>query len=45
MEAVVAELEKESDRWLESGKAYKDKEEIGVAKGFKLAISIVRGKE
>lgn len=42
VEKVVEELQSESYRWKESGEAYEDDKELGVADGFKRAIEIVK---
>ena len=39
---VVEELEKEAERWEDSGKEYKDNCEIAVARGLRNAIEIVK---
>lgn len=39
---VVEQLAAESERWKESGEAYEDQKELGVAEGFKRAIEIVK---
>ena len=39
---VVEELKKEAERWEDSGKEYKDKCEIAVARGLRNAIEIVK---
>ena len=43
VDAVVEQLESESDRWQDSGDAYNDEKEKGVAIGFRKAIEIVKG--
>ena len=40
---VVEQLESEAERWHESGKEYDDKNELGVAAGYRYAIKIVKG--
>ena len=40
---VVKQLEYESARWKDSGEAYNDEKEKGVAVGFQKAIEIVKG--
>lgn len=40
-EKVLEELRSEADRWHESGVEFKDKNEKGVAAGFRLATHIV----
>ncbi len=40
---VVEQLESESARWQDSGDAYNDEKEKGVAIGFRKAIEIVKG--
>lgn len=42
---VVEQLESESARWQDSGDAYNDEKEKGVAIGFRKAIKIVKGGE
>lgn len=42
VDKVVEQLESESERWKESGEAYEDQKELGVAEGFKRAIDIVK---
>lgn len=42
VDEVVEQLERESERWHESGKEYQDKSELGVAAGFRHAIKIVK---
>lgn len=42
---VVKQLESESARWQDSGDAYNDEKEKGVAIGFRKAIKIVKGGE
>lgn len=44
MDRIIQELEAEAERWHESGKAFKDKKELGVASGFRYAIEIVKGE-
>ena len=39
---VIEQLANESERWRESGEAYEDEKELGVADGFKRAIEIVK---
>lgn len=43
VDKVVAQLESESARWQDSGDAYNDEKEKGVAIGFRKAIEIVKG--
>lgn len=45
VDAVVEQLESESARWQDSGDAYNDEKEKGVAIGFRKAIKIVKGGE
>lgn len=45
VDKVVEQLESESARWQNSGDAYNDKKEKGVAIGFRKAIKIVKGGE
>lgn len=40
---VVEQLESESARWQDSGDAYNDEKEKGVAIGFRKAIEVVKG--
>lgn len=42
VDKVVEQLEAESKRWKDSGEAYEDQKELGVADGFKRAIEIVK---
>lgn len=42
VDKVVEQLESEAKRWQESGEAYEDKTELGVAKGYRLAIKDVK---
>ena len=42
MDNVVEELEKEAERWEDSGKDYNDSFEIAVGKGLRKAIEIVK---
>ena len=42
VDKVVEELEKEAERWEDSGKEYKDKCEIAVGRGLRNAIEIVK---
>lgn len=42
VDKVVEQLVAESERWRESGEAYEDEKELGVADGFKRAIEIVK---
>lgn len=42
VDKVVEKLMAESERWKESGEAYEDEKELGVADGFKRAIEIVK---
>lgn len=42
IDKVVEELEKEAERWEDSGKEYKDKCEIAVGRGLRKAIEIVK---
>ena len=39
---VIEELEKEAERWEDSGKEYKDKCEIAVGRGLRNSIKIVK---
>lgn len=43
VDKVVEQLESESARWQDSGDAYNDEKERGVAIGFRKAIEIVKG--
>lgn len=43
VDKVVEQLESESARWQDSGDAYNDEKEKGVAIGFRKAIEIVKG--
>lgn len=43
VDKVVEQLESESARWQDSGDAYNDEKEKGVAIGFRRAIEIVKG--
>lgn len=43
VDKVVEQLESESARWQDSGDAYNDEKEKGVAIGFRKAIKIVKG--
>lgn len=45
VDKVVEQLESESARWQDSGDAYNDEKEKGVAIGFRKAIKIVKGGE
>lgn len=45
VDKVVEQLESESARWQNSGDAYNDEKEKGVAIGFRKAIKIVKGGE
>lgn len=42
VDKVVEKLALESERWKESGEAYEDQKELGVAEGFERAIEIVK---
>lgn len=42
VDKVVEELEEEAERWEDSGKEYKDKCEIAVGRGLRIAIEIVK---
>lgn len=42
VDKVMEQLAAESERWKESGEAYEDQKELGVAEGFKKAIEIVK---
>ncbi len=42
VDKVVEELESEAKRWQESGEEYEDQEELGIAKGYRLAIKDVK---
>lgn len=42
VDKVVEQLAADSERWKESGEAYEDQKELGVAEGIKIAIDIVR---
>lgn len=42
IDEIVEELEKEVERWEDSGKEYKDKCEIAVGRGLRIAIEIVK---
>lgn len=42
IDRVVKELEKEAERWEDSGKEYKDKCEIAVGRGLRNSIEIVK---
>lgn len=42
VDRVVEELEKEAERWEDSGKEYKDKCEIAVGRGLRNSIKIVK---
>lgn len=43
VDKVVEQLESESARWQDSGDAYNDEKEKGVAIGFRKAIEVVKG--
>lgn len=43
VDKVVEQLKSESARWQDSGDAYNDEKEKGVAIGFRKAIEIVKG--
>lgn len=43
VDKVVEQLESELARWQDSGDAYNDEKEKGVATGFRKAIEIVKG--
>lgn len=43
VDKIVEQLESESARWQDSGDAYNDEKEKGVAIGFRKAIEIVKG--
>ena len=42
VDKVIEELEKEAERWEDSGKEYKDKCEIAVGRGLRNSIKIVK---
>lgn len=42
IDKVIEELEKEAERWEDSGKEYKDKCEIAVGRGLRNSIEIIK---